>query len=76
MDEDCFTLVTPDRILQHFKDRIKELSDKRIYFDDIYNYFMGGEGRGKGQLDVIFNNNPEDKEIAVKLINVMNHIEN
>lgn len=71
LDEDYLTLVTPDRILHHFKDRIKELSDKRVYFDDIYNYFMGGEGRGKGQLDVIFNDNQEEKEIAVKLINVM-----
>lgn len=68
---DYTTLVTPDRIWVNFQSRIREISDKRIYFDDIYSYFMGPEGVGNGQLDSIFKDDNEKKEIAKKLIQIM-----
>lgn len=71
MDKDYTYLVTPDRIWVHFQNRIREISDKRVYFDDIYAYFMGPEGTGNGQLEIIFKENNEDKETAIKLIQVM-----
>lgn len=71
MEEDCTHLVTPDRIWVHFQNRIREISDKRVYFDDIYAYFMGPEGTGNGQLEIIFKDSTEDKKTAIKLIQVM-----
>jgi len=71
LDEDFLTLVTPDRILSHFQDRIRELSDKREYFDTIYSYYMGPEGIRNGKIEALFNENETDKETAYKLIDVM-----
>ena len=71
LDEDFTKLVTPDRILNHFQERIRELSDKREYFDTIYSYYMGPEGLGNGKVKDLFKDNESDQETASKLIDVM-----
>ena len=71
LDEDFLKLVTPDRILNHFQERIRELSDKREYFESIYAYYMGPEGLGNGKIKELFKDNESDKETAIKLIDVM-----
>lgn len=71
LDEDFTKLVTPDRILKHFQERIRELSDKREYFDTIYSYYMGPEGLGNGKIKELFKDNESDRETATKLIDVM-----
>lgn len=70
-DEDFLSLVTPDRILNHFQERIRELSDKKEYFDSIYAYYMGPEGIGNGKIKELFKDNESDKKTACKLIDVM-----
>jgi len=71
MDEDFLKLVTPDRILNHFQERIRELSDKREYFETIYSYYMGPEGLGNGKVKELFKDNDTDRETACKMIDVM-----
>lgn len=71
MDEDFLKLVTPDRILNHFQERIRELSDKREYFESIYSYYMGPEGLGNGKIKELFKDGDTDRETACKLIDVM-----
>lgn len=71
LDEDFLKLVTPDRIFSHFHERIKELSDKREYFDSIYSYFMGPEGLGNGKINELFKDNESDRETACRLIDLM-----
>lgn len=71
MDEDFLKLVTPDRILNHFQQRIRELSDKREYFETIYSYYMGPEGLGNGKIKELFKDDESDRETACKLIDVM-----
>lgn len=71
LDEDFLKLVTPDRILNHFHERIRELSDKREYFETIYAYYMGPEGLGNGKVKELFKDNDSDRETAAKLIDVM-----
>lgn len=71
LDEDFLKLVTPDRILSHFQERIRELSDKREYFESIYAYYMGPEGLGNGKIKELFKDNESDKDTACKLIDVM-----
>jgi hypothetical protein len=71
LDEDFLKLVTPDRILNHFQERIRELSDKREYFETIYAYYMGPEGLGNGKVKELFKDNESDRETACRLIDVM-----
>jgi len=71
MDDDFLKLVTPDRILNHFQQRIRELSDKREYFETIYSYYMGPEGLGNGKIKDLFKDDESDRETACKLIDVM-----
>ena len=71
MDEDFLKLVTPDRILNHFQERIRELADKREYFETIYSYYMGPEGLGNGKIKDLFKDDDTDRETACKLIDVM-----
>jgi len=71
LEEDFLTLVTPDRILNHFYERIRELSDKREYFETIYSYYMGPEGLGNGKVKELFKDNVSDRNAACKLIDVM-----
>ena len=71
LDEDFLKLVTPDRILNHFQERIRELSDKREYFETIYAYYMGPEGLGNGKIKELFKDNETDRDTACKLIDVM-----
>lgn len=71
LDENFTTLVTPDRILNHFEERIRELSDKREYFDTIYSYYMGPEGLGNGKVKDLFKEDESDREAAEKLIDIM-----
>lgn len=69
LDKDEMHLITPDRIYLHFQDRMKEDPTKRDIFDIIYAYYMGLEGDGKGRVSELFEG--EEKEYAIKLINLM-----
>ncbi|WP_353892472.1 hypothetical protein PRVXH_001818 [Proteinivorax hydrogeniformans] len=71
MDENYLQMVTPDKIFSHFQERIRELSDKREYFDSIYSYYMGPEGLGNGKVKDLFKDNDDDRKMAAKLIDLL-----
>jgi len=62
LNEDPHTLLTPDRIFDHFQDRIREMVETNPYLEKVYSYYQ------QEMRDIL---DPEDQETGLALIKLL-----
>ncbi len=62
LDEDSHTLLTPDRIFDHFQDRIREMVETNPYLEKVFSYYQ------QEMRDIL---DPEDQGTGLALVKLL-----